>query len=789
MFDYLDYKNRIPLEDCLIEIPQLHPLSVKYEAFWIQTVKRKLIEGHWVSFTEIEGELNKSGDGSFYEKTEELWKWMPGPIFQYVNLWNIEMGEAEAGAQPEIGRPRLRDIEWIKGYVHSWALGFSGFKDDDEYTCNALLDSPDFEQKINSKFYRKVKPTLYNKKGELKKYLPVLPYLYRYSDKNLGKPLFLQPASNVVDIECRNIGKSMITGNFAGHNFITDGVKDYDVWYDEVYSVEEKDEKRKPKTDTLISAIDSKYVNGLISRIRTGLDNLPGGRQIGEVYYPAPMSKTTAGQWKAGEDVTAKVDINHGGKWISEGSFSRYIFRSFKDNIVAANSGRYGFAVIDEVGFMGNLLGAIGQLHETMTKNGWKYGCLWMTGTGGLMESGATEAVKKVFYSPKAFGCLEFDDVFENTGKKIGFFVSAEFALDEFRDELGNVDRARARIVLMKERMDAQAASSKDALNSLLQMKPLVPSEAFLLAGSNIFPVNDLIEHLKWLEQQPEGSMDGHKGWLVADEHGLYKWKEDVDNEIILQDFPVKKGKYSTDLTGGIQIWEMPRDDAQYGWIVGGLDPYNKNIAPESPSLGSFQLFRRANVEEGEDLDTQVAEYTGRPEDAIDFYETVRRMLIFYSAGRGASVVLHESNFNYIVAEFRQADSLHLLARKPNVLSKQSKGTENDWGFYMGNEDVKAEVEIVGADWLKKKGGVRENGSRKLQLQMLRSKPLIRELISYNDKGNFDRVIAFLLAVIQMKQMHKIIVESAKEAEIDPFFAIRPYENQYQEQGYDNYKF
>ena len=769
MFDYLDYKNRIPLENCLVDTSvRINPLSVKYEKFWIDVIKRKLIEGHWVSHT-IEVFPNEK------KEPEVIWKWMPGPIFQYVNLWSIEMGEAEAGSTPEIGKPRLRDIEWIKGYVHAWAMGFSGFEGDDECTCHRILEDPDFEDKIDRPYYRKIKPTVYKKNGELKEYLHPLEYLYRYTDKNLGKPLYLQEAKNNCDIECRNIGKSMISGNFAGHNFITDGIKDFDKWYDEVYLADEG-QKKKPKTDTLISAIDSKYVNGLTAKIKTGLDNLPGGILLNKVYYPAPMSKTTAGQWKVGQDVTAEVEKNVGGKWLKYGSRSRYIFRSFNDNIFAANSGRYAFAIIDEIGFMGNLLGAIGQLHETLTKNGWKFGCLWMTGTGGDMDGGATEAVKKVFYSPKAFNCLEFFDTFENTGKMIGMFVPAWMALDEFRDEFGNVDKERALKVLLAERLEASKASSKEALNSLLQMKPLYPSEAFLVTGSNMFPVADMIKHLKFLEQN-EDEMNGHKGELVINNQGVIEWEEDVANTITLADYPVKKGKYSANLDGGIQIWEMPNPKANYGWYTAGIDPYNKDIAPESPSLGSFILMRRANIDEGEDHDVMVCEYTGRPLSAKTFYENCRRILLFYGQDRGAAIALHESNFNYIVGEFQEAGTEYLLAKKPNVIAANVKGGENQYGFYMGNKDIKTEVEIIGRDWLNRKVGKNEDGTNKLQLQYIYSKPLLRELIAYNETGNFDRVIAFLLAVLQAKQMHKIIVESAKAPVIDPFFSRKLFSN------------
>ena len=48
MFDYLDYKNRIPLDKCTRgKIPKLNPYSQKYKNYWKQA-KRDIIEGYWV---------------------------------------------------------------------------------------------------------------------------------------------------------------------------------------------------------------------------------------------------------------------------------------------------------------------------------------------------------------------------------------------------------------------------------------------------------------------------------------------------------------------------------------------------------------------------------------------------------------------------------------------------------------------------------------------------------------------------------------------------------------------
>ena len=46
-----------------------------------------------------------------------------------------------------------------------------------------------------------------------------------------------------------------------------------------------------------------------------------------------------------------------------------------------------------------------------------------------------------------------------------------------------------------------------------------------------------------------------------------------------------------------------------------------------------------------------------------------------------------------------------------------------------------------------------------------KSIPLLDELINYNENGNFDRVIALMLGIVQLLQFRNLIVEEAKDKE------------------------
>lgn len=737
MFDYLNYKNKIPLDKCVVNVPKkLNPAEAEYKRFWIHNMFRKVIEGMWVTHN---GE----------------WKWIPGPLILYTSLWSIKMkvkGVKSAGKS--LGRPRLRDLEWIKGYIHATARGFSGFEKDDEYSCHRfLIDKNEDDLELLEDFQ---KQSFTKKDGSYKTYKPALEYLYEYQTSNLGKPLYYNEAKNVVDIEARDMGKSMISGCFCGHNFLTDGVMDFDEWLEDYYNKPES-ERRVFNSNTLVSAISSFYSSQVIEKIVDGLSNIPGGMTISDIYYPPPLSKMTTGSWEPAKNRTARYEIKEGGKMKTKGSGSTIMHRSFGDNEFAANGSRYSFGLVDEVGLMGNLLAALAQLHDCTTVDRQKYGTIWMTGTGGDMDGGATEQVKKVFYDPGAYDCLEFDDIFEMSGKKIGLFIPSAMAY-EYRDEFGNVDRAKGQAAVDKKRMDKEKAKEKDALNGFLQMHPSKPSQAFLSSSGNIFPVLDLFEHLQKIEASEDDLVKGEVGDMVIDTNGKVDFKPDISksSHTRVLDYPIKKGENSG---GCVVIWEKPDKDTGYGYYIAGCDPYAQDKAENTQSVGSFFVLKRKGIISSP-YDKIVAEYTARPGKMDDFFEQCRRLLIYYNG-----LCLYENNYPGMKTYMQYKTSLQYMAFSPGNLKANKEGLSNNiYGLRMTKEN-KEELELYLRDWL-----TTSVDGEKMNLHFIYSKGLLKELIAYAEGVNTDRVISLMLAVAQIIQMRKIVSDKKKELKIDPFF-------------------
>jgi hypothetical protein len=743
--DELNYKDegkhsKIVRNSLFIEDIEIHnPLSQKYISYW-KKQKRSCMEGAW-----------REG------------KWMPGNLYFYVNFCKISLNKDNASKTKITARPFLRDLEWEKAYVFAEARGFSGFADDEEYTCYLPIGLYE-EGKVDISIYD-IPLSCYKENGTFKKFVEPKHYLRRIHSKNLGKPLYENDAWNVIDIECRGSGKSFWSaGGMITWNYLFDGSTDYDQF------LKLRKSGQALKSETLVGAVDEKYSKDLLTKVQGNFDNLVGSQNFQGEYYPSPFFKDFAGSWYSGKKfIEAKVDKKVGGRWQRFGSGSVVHHRSFKDNDHAGNGTRPGLTCLEEVGFMNNLKGALGAMKDTTYNGAIKFGTIYMFGTGGGMESGASEQAMEVFNDPKSFDCLPFNDTWEETGD-IGFFVPYELGLNQFKDKEGNTEMDRATRFVDSVREKKAAGKSKKPLYDEMQNNPRVPSEAFLIMNANIFPIGELKEHMNWLKSnQHDGFVKGMCGNLVfkmkekagKDDKPDLKWEPDLENKLTPCGFKMNK---SDDTTGCIQIWEQPQmvnGSVPFGLYLAGTDPYDQDHAPNTPSLGSTFIYKTYHSDEGI-YHWPVAEYTARPNTAEEHHENVRKLLLYYNA-----LDLYENERNTLKMHFSHKHSLHLLARQPDIL-KATEGSkvQRMYGIHM-TEQIKDEIEIYTRDWL-----LQDAGNGKLNLHKIYSIPLLQELIFYNRDGNFDRVISFMLAITHMLQRKQIQVsETRKESfGMDPFF-------------------
>lgn len=275
----------------------------------------------------------------------------------------------------------------------------------------------------------------------------------------------------------------------------------------------------------------------------------------------------------------------------------------------------------------------------------------------------------------------------------------------------------------------------------------ITPQEACLEFGGNIFPKKELQEQLAKIRINKHLSNHKQVGDLVWNTDGSLKWVIKKLGDIT--HYPLKR---DDDPTGSIVIWEHPVPDAPIGLYILGVDPYDHDQSGTN-SLGSTFVYKRFQSFENY-YDIIVAEYTGRPQTAEEYYENLRKLAIYYN-GR----IMYENERKGLFPYFTAKHCDYLLADQPDIISDivGNSKVQRKKGCHM-NKQIKQWGEGLIKDWLNE-----EQAPGKKNLHNILSEPLLEELISYNDTGNFDRVMALMQVMIYREQLYNLKVKEKKK--------------------------
>lgn len=392
------------------------------------------------------------------------------------------------------------------------------------------------------------------------------------------------------------------------------------------------------------------------------------------------------------------------------------------------------------------------------TDDGKAFGLMIAFGTGGT-EGASFEGLKELFYKPKSYNVLSFpniwDDGRENT--ECAFFVPAYSNLESFdengnqvyMDKDGNSYREKAIENLIEQRNKVKdGGASQQSIDRFISERPIKPAEAVLELGKNIFPRKLLMDQLTRIRTNKKLQSMKHIVDLEWDGNGLVKATEKKSGDIT--NYPLKKGDKPH---GSVVIWEYPVKDPPLGLYIGGCDPYDHDDSFTN-SLGSTFIFKRVRAGEAW-TDVIVAEYSGRPDTAEEYYENVRKLLTFYNAR-----LLFENERKGIYPYFTNKHCDYLLADQPDkVISEVFKDSkvQRRKGCHM-TKQIRAYGEGLILEWL-----LDEYEPGHPNVERVYSEPLIEELIENDGVRNVDRVIALCMVMIYREELYQIKVSSAKE--------------------------
>ena len=368
------------------------------------------------------------------------------------------------------------------------------------------------------------------------------------------------------------------------------------------------------------------------------------------------------------------------------------------------------------------------------------FGQIYMLGTAGDNESDFAGA-QEIMYNPKGYYMYALPNVYDkyNQGKPYFVFFFPGYVNRKGcynKDGVSDVIKALIEILMNRYRVKYNSTDPNTIIKTIAEV-PITPAEAIVKTGINMFPVADLTERLGQLDSNPTEYDDVYVGDLVFNKDGQVEYKPTSTQPI--RDFPHKNNK----IEGAIEIYQMPEIDKNTGkpfndrYIL-GADPYDDDES-NTMSLGSVFVL---------DLwtDRIVAEYTGRPLYADDYYEICRKLCLFYN-GR----LNYEYNKKGLFSHFSTRNSLYLLTDVLDFL-KEKQMMKDGYGNKSKGTNASPAINAYARSrlrsWLLSPVPIIQNidGEDKEvlvpRLFTVRNRALIKELINYNSEGNFDRISA-----------------------------------------------
>ena len=463
---------------------------------------------------------------------------------------------------------------------------------------------------------------------------------------------------------------------------------------------------------------------------------------------------------------------------IEKGTQNSVLGVSSKDDESKLRGKRAAFIGIEEFGTFPRLIDLYNVMLPSVQEGDYVFGLMYLQGTAGDNESDFAGA-QEIMYNPRGYNMYALPNVYDknNQGKRYFVFFFPGYINRKGcynRDGVSDVVQALIEILMNRYRVKYNSTDPNTVIKTVAEV-PITPAEAIVKTGVNMFPVTDLTERLGQLDANPREYDDVYVGDLTINGSKEVEFKPTSGQPI--REFPHKNNK----IEGAIEIYKLPEKDRS-GKVfdnryILGCDPYDDDES-STMSLGSVYVL---------DLwtDKVVAEYTGRPLFADDFYEICRKMCLFYN-GR----MNYENNKKGLFAYFSKMNCLYLLTDVLDFLKDKDMVKGSSYGNKAKGTNATAAINAYARNllrsWLLSPVPVIQTIDGEDQevmisnLYTLRSRALIKELILYNSEGNFDRISSMgMLMLLREDKMilYKGEVSKSKEEDAsasylgnDPFF-------------------
>jgi hypothetical protein len=450
-------------------------------------------------------------------------------------------------------------------------------------------------------------------------------------------------------------------------------------------------------------------------------------------------------QWKMGY-----VDLDTG---TQKGTLNEIIGVSSKDDPDKLRGKRSSRIIIEEFGNFPKVTDTYRVILPSVQEGNIVFGQMILIGTGGS-EGADFAGANEIIYNPLGFNIYAIPNVYDKSAQGKNntiFFFGAYVNRKGCYNQDGISDVTKALLELCYDRYLVKYNTTDSmALTRTKAENPITLQEAIMRRDSTLFPVATIMDRIHQIDGNPNEYDDVYVGELELKKDGKVEFKPTSAQPI--RHFPHKDNK----LEGAVEIFKMPeldRDGKPFnGRYIASQDPYDDDSA-ETMSLGSTFIL---------DLwtDKIVAEYTGRPMFADDYYETSRRLCLFYGARMN-----YENNKKGLFGYFSKMNCLYLLTDvleflkdkdmvKGQLYGNKAKGTN-------ATAPINAYARTLIRNWLLKPVVTvqvvdgEEQEVTVPNLMFIKSKALLQELAQWNPDGNFDRVSS--LGMLMLLREDKMI--------------------------------
>lgn len=402
------------------------------------------------------------------------------------------------------------------------------------------------------------------------------------------------------------------------------------------------------------------------------------------------------------------------------------------------------------------------------TPYGWRLSPI-LAGTGGEVE--LSKDAQEMFSDPETYNLLVMDwDILNRRAmkgktwkeRKWAMFVPGQMANSGVKrtiglgDYLGKPDDKK----LNKIKIDAtdfdastnklneerKKLSTKDrvAYTSHTMFYPFTIDDCFLSSSQNLFPVEYAIKHKNDLLES------GQYSGMLCDvflESGNKLGTTKSNKQ--LAGFPFSGGV----IDAPVQIFEMPQSNRFDDFIyVAGQDPY-KQAKSDTPSLGSFYIFKRRVGIRDPYAYRIVASYVSRPSSIDQFCRTCEVL----QKGYGAICLMENADQmyeQYLNRKSGMPASFFLFAGEAiaNKYVKAGSRQNSKLGLYptLGNQNLLFSC-VVDYCWQDFVIGYDDSTGLDITvkgIELIDDIALLDEIIQYKPGLNVDRIIAFGHALV-----------------------------------------